>query len=257
MNKQRVMEVAMLAGKIMLESGAETYRIEDTIQHILGIATDCKSEVFAMTTGVVATLEKEGEAPITMVKRVMARSTNLSNIVLVNDVSRRLCSGDITLDEAWDELMHLKKKIYPGFVYQIGVVGVAVGFVVMLGGNVLDSLIGLIVGIALAIMIAVGEKAGWNSFISDVLSCVVISFLTYLLEYTVPFQFNSSIVITGAIMPLVPGVAITNAVRDSLQGDFISGGARAMEAFLKAVAIAVGIGIGMICVNQLHLSWGL
>ena len=47
-------------------------------------------------------------------------------------------------------------------------------------------------------------------------------------------------------MPLVPGVAITNAVRDSLQGDYISGGGRMMEAFIKAIAIAVGIGIGMI-----------
>lgn len=46
-------------------------------------------------------------------------------------------------------------------------------------------------------------------------------------------------------MPLVPGVAITNAIRDTLQGDYLSGGARVLEAFLKAASIALGVGIGM------------
>ena len=52
-------------------------------------------------------------------------------------------------------------------------------------------------------------------------------------------------VIISAIMPLVTGVAITNAIRDTLQGDYLSGGARVLEAFLKAASIALGVGIGM------------
>ena len=52
-------------------------------------------------------------------------------------------------------------------------------------------------------------------------------------------------VIVSSLMPLVPGVAITNAVRDTLQGDYISGSARMLEAFLKAASIALGVGIGV------------
>ena len=57
--------------------------------------------------------------------------------------------------------------------------------------------------------------------------------------------FDHGCAITGAIMPLVPGVAITNAVRDTISGDLISGSARLIEAFLTAVAIAVGVGFVM------------
>jgi uncharacterized membrane protein YjjP (DUF1212 family) len=51
--------------------------------------------------------------------------------------------------------------------------------------------------------------------------------------------------IGGSIMPLLPGVAITNAIRDTLQGDYMSGGARAIESFVLAASSAVGIGIGI------------
>ena len=46
-------------------------------------------------------------------------------------------------------------------------------------------------------------------------------------------------------MPMVPGVAITNAIRDTLQGDYVSGSARVMEACMEAAAIAVGACVGM------------
>ena len=62
---------------------------------------------------------------------------------------------------------------------------------------------------------------------------------------------NLDIVIISAIMPIVPGVAITNAIRDTLQGDYLSGCARILEAFLKAASIAVGIGLGLMLYRTL------
>ena len=56
---------------------------------------------------------------------------------------------------------------------------------------------------------------------------------------------NMDTVIISGIMPLVPGVAITNAIRDTLRGDYISGGARALEAFVTAAAVAIGVGVGI------------
>ena len=61
--------------------------------------------------------------------------------------------------------------------------------------------------------------------------------------------WNLDIVIISSLMPLVPGVAITNAIRDTLRGDYISGGARILEAFLTAAAIGLGAGTGMIFVG--------
>ena len=46
-------------------------------------------------------------------------------------------------------------------------------------------------------------------------------------------------------MPLVPGVALTNAIRDILQGDYISSCARIIEAFMIAASVAIGVGAGI------------
>ena len=65
---------------------------------------------------------------------------------------------------------------------------------------------------------------------------------------------NMDTVMIGSFMPLVPGMAITNAVRDTLRGDYLSGGARVMEAFLKALGIAIGIGIGLALCTKIFLA---
>ena len=48
-------------------------------------------------------------------------------------------------------------------------------------------------------------------------------------------------IIIGAIMSLVPGVPITNAARDIVSGNVISGIARALEAVLTAASIGCAI----------------
>ncbi|MEG1956175.1 MAG: threonine/serine exporter family protein, partial [Lachnospiraceae bacterium] len=49
-------------------------------------------------------------------------------------------------------------------------------------------------------------------------------------------------VIIGSILPLVPGVAFTNAIRDIANSDFISGTVRMIDSMLVFVYIAIGVG---------------
>jgi len=51
------------------------------------------------------------------------------------------------------------------------------------------------------------------------------------------------LIVVSSVMPMVPGVAITNAIRDTLHGDLISGVARTLDAFIVAASIAAGVGI--------------
>jgi uncharacterized membrane protein YjjP (DUF1212 family) len=74
--------------------------------------------------------------------------------------------------------------------------------------------------------------------------CFVLAYLTMICtKYFTGTDQN--LIIIGSIMPLVPGVPITNAIRDTLQGDYNSGTARAMEAFVISLGIAVGVGLGI------------
>lgn len=243
-------DTAMLAGEIMLCSGAETYRVEDTMYHILKTSNIECTQVIALMTGIVVTLnDKSMEQPVTLMRRVNERSTNISNIVKVNDISRRYCAGKITLEEAYGELKRAKGKQYKRLVYNLATIGIAVGFVMMFGGSIFDVVAAAIVGAILACIITLGKVAKINGVLANVLSGLGIAILTVVVKRFLLPDITTDIVIVSAIMPIVPGVAITNAIRDTLQGDYLSGGARILEALLVAMAIAVGAGLGMLLIG--------
>lgn len=250
MDYKLLADTAMLAGEIMLCSGAETYRVEDTMYHILKTSNMECTQVIAMMTGIVVTLNDESmEQPVTLMRRVSERSTNVSNIMKVNDISRRYCGGKITLEEAYEELKVAKNKQYSRAIYNIATVGIAVGFAMMFGGNIFEILTAAIVGAVLACVVTLGKMAKINGVLVHVLSGLGIAMLTVAIQRFVFTGISTDIVIVSSIMPIVPGVAITNAIRDTLQGDYLSGCARILEALLVAMAIAVGAGLGMLLIG--------
>jgi uncharacterized membrane protein YjjP (DUF1212 family) len=241
---------AMLAGEIMLCSGAETYRVEDTMYHILKTSNIESTQVIAMMTGLVVTLNDPGfEQPVTMMRRVSERSTNVSNIVKVNDISRRYCEEKISLEEAYEELKRAKGKQYNRLHYNLATIGIAVGFAMMFGGSLHDIIAAAVVGAVLAGVMTIGKIAKLSSVLVHVLSGLGIAMLTVVIQRVLFADLSVNIVIASSIMPIVPGVAITNAIRDTIQGDYLSGCARILEAFLVAMAIAVGAGLGLLIVG--------
>ena len=89
MDDKSIANMAVLAGEIMLRSGAETYRVEDTIKHILDTAggdSNSGTEALVMLTGIIVTIERPGQEAITVMRRVHERGTNMHRIVEVNEV---------------------------------------------------------------------------------------------------------------------------------------------------------------------------
>lgn len=241
-----LMDTALLAGQIMLKSGAETYRVEDTICRILHTSGLDTAETFATVTGLFVTLADPSIDAITKITRVSEKQTNLSQVYDVNDVSRRLCSGVITVEEAYQELLRInEKKEYPISMVYIGIIMTSSFFTLLLGGGILASALSAINGLWIVACRHITGRVKLNNFITDMLSSFIIAVATMLYAHLLNNSVIVEIIIVGSIMPLVPGVAITNAIRDTLQGDYLSGGSRAIEAFVIAACIAVGIGVGL------------
>ena len=249
-NYKLLVDTAALAGEIMLSSGAETYRVEDTMYHILKTSENKSIEALALLTGIVVTVNDESmEQPLTVMKTVNDRTTNMSTIIKVNDISRKYCGGQITLEEAYEKLKTVRGKQYNRFLYNLGTVGIAIGFSMMLGARLQELVVTAIVGSLLATVITLGKIAKWSGIFVNALGGFGIGLIALLFKAIIFPEMNSDIVIIGAVMPIVPGVAITNAIRDTLQGDYLSGCGRTMEAFLTAASVAVGIGLGMLAAN--------
>lgn len=250
MDYRTLMDIAILAGKIMLESNAETYRVEDTMNHILKTSKFETTEAFAIATGLVATLDDPSiEDPITVVKRINLRDTNLNNIATVNTISRQLTTEEITIPEAYAALQDIGKVQYKRLYKDFAIAALAASFALLLGGGLFEILAAGINGSLLALVLKGEKKLDMGSFVRNVLSSAVISVGAGLMQAFIFPTLNISLVITGTIMPLVPGTAITNAIRDTLQGDYMSGGAKALEAFVIALSIAIGVAIGLVVIG--------
>ena len=89
------------------------------------------------------------------------------------------------------------------------------------------------------------SKSRLNRFMYHMIALAFATFAATVLQTTFHAGCNLELIVAGTAMPSLPGVAITNAIRDTLHGDYISGAARVMEAFVRAISCAVGIAIGL------------
>ncbi len=69
------------------------------------------------------------------------------------------------------------------------------------------------------------------------------------MPFPVPVKIDGMII--SGIMPLIPGLAFVNAIRDIADSDFLSGTVRMIDALLVFVYIAVGVGFTLSVYNNM------
>lgn len=257
MDYEKLVDVALNIGEVMLKHGAETYRVEDTMRRILSTVKSEYRDAYVIYTGVVVTLTPPGQSAITKVKRIENKGSNYNKIYLANNLSRNLCDGKISIEEAEVEIQRIRdSRVFPAWAIAVSTIMVTSMFAVMFGGGVMDSVIAGINGMIVMLGKDVGRILRLPGFICDMIISAAMAFFTCLAIQVLHVEAEQSIIITSSIMTLVPGVAITNAIRDTLQGDYMSGISRVVEAFVIAAGIAVGIGVGLVLFNMAGGAWG-
>jgi uncharacterized membrane protein YjjP (DUF1212 family) len=233
--------IALRAGDIMLSNGAETYRVEDTMRRILTALGQENAQAYVTATGIF--VSAGSGRPVTGIKRVKTRSYHMEKIARVNDLSRGLAAGGIKFTDAEPELIKIGNL--PPYPAALRIVCSGISsfcFCYMFGGLWRDCVCALLCGLLVYFTLNMLSGKGVSAFLSNITCGALISALTLAL-INLRLGVNMDKIIVGAIMPLVPGIAMTNAMRDILEGDFVSGGSRAIEALVTASAIASGVGV--------------
>lgn len=246
MDYELYMDTAVLAGKIMLESNAETYRVEDTVTRILNTTGLEMTDALAMTTGLVATLDNPNMHAITVVKRITERSTNLNKISKVNAVSREFVDSKMTIEEAYHALQHIDEIQYNKRLQDFAIIGFIQSFLFLIGGGFYEFIVALPVSTAVAVILRIGTKWKVRPFIKNMISSFAVALMATILTKIAPFSVQSDFIIISGIMPLLPGTALTNGIRDTFRGDYMSGSGKILESFIIALFIAIGIGAGLV-----------
>lgn len=252
---KKTADVAALAGTIMLESHAESYRVEDTVRRILQTSGLSITEVVSTTTGLFITLDDPDPSieGITLVRRIKERSNQLNKIYRVNNISRQLTSKSITLDEAYEKLTAVDEAEYSVFRQDLAIILLVMGFTYLLGGSLWDVLISSIIGAVVAYSRILRDSFQLNGFINGILTTFATAIITNLIGTISPFILSTDTIIIAALMPLYPGTAFTNGIRDMLKGDYVSGVARISDALIIAVSLAIGVAIGLYVFQEVTL----
>ncbi|MCM3598337.1 threonine/serine exporter family protein [Metabacillus idriensis] len=238
-----IMEVCLLAGKIMLISGAETYRVEDTMMRIAASYGVKSSHSYVTPTGIIFSIESDQPTKTKLI-RIMERTTDLDKVTNVNAISRKISNGELNVDEAYDLLKEIEdaKSTY-SLALQVIAAAIASGcFLIMFQGQWSDFFPAVFAGGLGFMAVIYFHRLVPIKFFSEFLASFVIGLLAYLFVRT-GLGTEMDKVIIGSVMPLVPGLLLTNAVRDLMAGHLISGLSKGAEAFLTAFAIGSGIAV--------------
>ena len=243
--EDKLLTLATDAGELMISSGAETGRVEDTMKRILSANYGTSPQAFVVPSGVFACVygsQKTG----TRFKSISQRAIDLQKISRINTLSRKFVAGYIDIDEALAELEEIKKiKAYP-FSVNVLSTGIACGFfTAIIGYDVWECITSFFTGVLLgSLMIFLSEKTRISALLRTIIGAAFsTAFILVIYQLGLVNHYNNAII--GAIMPLVPGVATTSALRDLAEGNFVSGTSRLVEALLLATSIAGGVGLSL------------
>jgi uncharacterized membrane protein YjjP (DUF1212 family) len=235
----QVINTCLLAGRIMIENGSEMSRAEDTMKRIALNSGIEDLKIFATVTGIIVSVPDTINSQVEGIQR---RAIDLEKVAAVNMYSRKYAEKGITLSEFYEKLSTLDEAtpFFPFWLQVLGAALVSGPLMTAFSGNTVDLLITTLTG-AIGFMVFYFVNRILNiKYISEFFASILIGVIAVL---AVRFGIGHSVddIIIGSVMPLVPGVPLTNAVRDILNGHLVSGPARGVEALLSACAIGFAI----------------
>lgn len=239
---KEILALAVEIGDALLRNGAEVYRVEDTVMHILDAYEVEDYDVYVLSNGIFASANEDKDDACSMIRHIPLGKTHLGRVSALNQLSREICSHECSLSDAWIRLEDAKSIPYNADHIQIFFCGLGCGCLTYLyGGNPTDAISAFVIGLLLQILLLYMNKHKASKFSVNIVGSAFVTTLA-LAVYSLGMPIRYDKVIIGDIMPLVPGIALTTSIRDFFNGDYLSGAIHMIDAFLTAFCIAVGVG---------------
>ena len=242
MDYNTLLDLAADLGYKLAMCGAETFRVEDSINRLLA-TYGIQSEVFAIPNCLTVSIETAEGKPMTRMRRIGHHGNDLDAVEKYNSLCRRICAEK---PDAKDAVQWLAETDASRITYkQIGLLSAhflgSAGFCVLFGGNLIDAVCAGLCGILIGLLNHFLNNLKVNPFFCTITSAFGMAFFAYAMG-AVNLANNTDTVVIGALMLLVPGLLFTNAMRDIIFGDTNSGTNRIVQVLLVAAAIALGTG---------------
>lgn len=243
MTASELLSCALMLGRRLLECGAEIYRVEESIERMCLAYGAQGADVYAVPTAIIATVRVNEEEILTQTNRIKQRGTDLDKVAALNGLCRAVCTCPVSYQQFQKDIQQIESRTrYSKLIQYFACGGAAAFFTLLFGGSFLEGFLAFVIGFLLQILTSYTEHLSMHALFTNVLGGAWIS-LAALVGTALGFGDNYDVVIIGSIMPLVPGLLMTNSIRDMIAGDFMAGISRFSEAFLIAAGIAAGAAV--------------
>ena len=243
MQSKNLLPIAIKIGSLMLEFGAEIYRVEESIVRICKAYGAVSTEVFAIPSSIIVTISMEDEDSYTLSKHIFSKETDLDKVDKLNDLSRYICNNTPDLKTVSEMIkIILTRKKYNRLSITISYAVAPAVFCLFFGGNLKDATFSMICGVIVKLFYNNLTRLRANTIFINII-CSSVGSLFAILFVKFGFADHYDKIIIGTIMLLVPGLILTTSMRDFMMGDLIAGMLRLIEALLVATGIAIGVAL--------------
>ena len=238
--ENRIIKCVLDAGELILKSGGEINRVEDTMTRMFQAYGFLRADVFTITSSIVVTVYTAQGAILTQTRRIYGYDTNLQRVALVNQLAREVCASPIGVEELECRLEEIDWSREWPFWFKILLYGAtAAVFAVFYSGGVLEAVFAAVTGMGICLLLRLMQQAVSNAIVRYA-ACSAVGglFLTLVQKCGISFHIDPAMM--GNIMLLIPGLPFMNAIREMLAGDTMSGLLRLCESLIRTIAIAAG-----------------
>ena len=249
-DNQKTLDLAYEAGSILLENGAEISRVEETMHRIADHFGVEDESFFVLSNGIMATGKDYARS-----KFIPIKGASLDKVVAVNQLSREVEQGECSLEQLEQRLKAIRAmKAKPAWEQILASAVGSAAFCIIFGGGFMDCLASFVAGLVLWIyMLFVASKR--LSRIVGTASGGLLATLICFGMYRLGLGEHLSNMIIGAIIPLIPGVAFTNGIRDMANEDYLAGTTRLLDAMLSFFCISLGVALAFMLDENLFGSF--
>lgn len=240
MTNEQVLTVAINIGKLLLISGAEISRVEDTIRRICDAYGMKENHVFSIASSIIVTIETPEGEWLTQTRRISRYGTDMKRLDMLNNLSRHICAYKPTYEVINCEYEKIENCPEYSPIVLCGVCAmIAMAFTIFFGGTLRDGAAALFCGALLKITLYGLSSLKLNQIFSNVI-CSMVTGVVCIFVCMIGLGQHVDKIMIGNIMLLIPGVLLTNSFRDFISGDMITGLLHLSEALINAVCVAVG-----------------
>lgn len=240
-----VIKLALWAGQLLLQHGAESQQVEETI-HRLTTALGCNWADILVSPNAIVMTALSGTEFRTKVRRVVAPGVNMTIVTDVSALHHRVESGELDLAGLRAELRRISDAPgnYPRWltVFMVGLACAA--FSRLFGGDWAEFGVTLAASSSAMFVRQTLQRHYFNAYLVAIVTAFVAGGAAGA-AYRLGFVSQPQVALASSVLLLVPGVPLINAVQDLLKGHTVAGLVRGFTGGLIAMCIALGLLLAM------------